>query len=118
MVSGLRNGAKNQNLLTKMKNSSSQSVRIKHIPQRTCLACRQVKAKRELIRLVHTTDGNIEIDTSGKKVGRGAYLCPVLECWEAGLKGKQLEHALRSHLTQDNREQLIKHAKDWLKGAN
>ena len=45
-----------------MKSTSSQSVRIKHIPQRTCLACRQVKAKRELIRLVHTSDGNIEID--------------------------------------------------------
>ena len=102
-----------------MKSTSSQFVRIKRIPQRTCLACRQVKAKRELIRLVHTPDGNIEIDdTGGKKAGRGAYLCPTWKCWEAGLKGKQLEHALRSHLTQDNREQLIKHAKEWLKGAN
>lgn len=71
-----------------------------------------------MIRLVHTPDGNIEIDTGGKKAGRGAYLCPVWECWEAGLKGKQLEHALRSHLTQDNREQLIKYAKGCLKGAN
>ena len=101
-----------------MKSTSSQSVRAKHIPQRTCLACRQVKAKRELIRLVPTQDGNIEIDTSGKKAGRGAYLCPVWECWEAGLKGNRLEHALRSRLTQDNREQLIRYAKDRLKGAN
>lgn len=101
-----------------MKSTSSQSVRLKHIPQRTCLGCRQVKAKRELIRLVHTPDGNIEIDTSGKKAGRGAYLCPVWECWEAGLKGNRLEHALCSRLTQDNREQLITYAKDRLKGAN
>lgn len=82
------------------------------------MACRKGRAKRELIRLVYTSDGNIEIDISGKKAGRGAYLCPVWECWEAGLKGNRLEHALRSHLTHDNREQLIKYAKDQLKGAN
>ena len=118
MASGLRNGAEARNLLTKVKSSSSHSVSIKHIPRRTCLACRQVKAKHELIRLVHTLDGNIEIDTSGKKAGRGAYLCPARECWEAGLKGNRLEHTLRSHLTQDNRKQLIEDAKELLKGAN
>lgn len=82
------------------------------------MGCRQVKAKRELIRLIHTPDGNIEIDTSRKKKGRGAYLCPVWACWETGLKGNRLEYALRSHLTQENREQLIKSAQDLLKGAN
>ncbi len=102
----------------KMKNTSSHSVNIKHIPQRTCLACRQVKAKRELIRLVHTPDGNIEIDTGGKKAGRGAYLCPVRECWEIGLKGNRLEHALQTHLGQENREQLIQQAREILKGAS
>jgi len=102
----------------RMKSTSYHSVPIKHIPRRTCLACRQVKAKRELIRLVHAPDGNIEIDTNGKKRGRGAYLCPVWECWETGLKGNRLEYALRSHLTPDNREQLMKYAKDLLKGAN
>ncbi len=82
------------------------------------MACRQVKHKRELIRLVRTPDGNIEIDTSGKKAGRGTYLCSVWECWETGLKGNRLEHTLRSHLTQDNRKQLIEDAKELLKGAN
>lgn len=82
------------------------------------MACRKVKAKQDLIRLVHTPNSNVEIDSRGKKVGRGAYLCRVLECWEAGLKGNRLEHALRSHLTEDNREQLIKQAKNLLKGAN
>ena len=89
-----------------------------HTPQRTCVACRNVKAKRELIRLVHTADSNVEIDTGGKKAGRGAYLCPARECWENGLKSNRLEHALRTRLTPDNRERLTKYAEDFLKGAD
>jgi len=100
-----------------MKNTSSP-VRIKHIPQRTCLGCRQIRAKRELIRVVSTPGGIIEIDTSGKKAGRGAYFCSSWQCWEEGLKGKRLEHALRSQLTRDNRERLIKDTKDLLKELN
>ncbi|MFC1915167.1 RNase P modulator RnpM [Chloroflexota bacterium] len=102
----------------KTKSTSSHSVHIKCTPQRTCLACRKVRAKRELIRLVRTPNGNIEIDTSGKKAGRGAYLCPVWKCWETGLKTNRLEHTLRSRLTQDDREQLIKYANTQLKGAD
>ena len=81
----------------------------KHIPQRTCLACRKVDTKRELIRLVRVSDGSVEVDTSGKKAGRGAYLCRAQECWEIGLKGKRLEYTLRTTLTQNNREQLIEY---------
>jgi len=84
----------------------------KHIPQRTCVACRKVKAKRELIRLVRISNGNVEVDTSGKKAGRGAYLCPTLECWEIGLKTDRLEYTLRITLTQENREQLTRYGKD------
>ncbi len=65
--------------------------------------------KQELIRLVHIPCGNIEVDTTGKKIGRGAYLCHERECWETGLKGRRLEHALRTTLSQDNHEQLIKY---------
>jgi len=88
---------------------------VKHIPQRTCLACREIKAKRELVRLVRISDKNVEVDIDGKKAGRGAYLCPAQECWEVGLKGGRLEHSLRITLTQDNREQLIRFGKDFLK---
>jgi len=70
------------------------------------VACRKVKAKQELIRLVHVSDGSVEVDTSGKKAGRGAYLCRSQGCWEVGLRGNQLGHVLRTTLTQDNREQL------------
>ena len=94
------------------------SVSTKHIPERTCAACRKVKAKRELIRLVRTADGSIEIDSIGKKAGRGTYLCRTRECWEAGLKGNQLEYALRSNLTEANRKQLVRQAKELLKGAD
>jgi predicted RNA-binding protein YlxR (DUF448 family) len=82
------------------------------------VACRKVKTKRELVRLVRTPEDNIEIDNSGKKKGRGAYLCPVRECWEKALKGNQLERALRGSLTRDNREQLIKCGQDLLKGVD
>ena len=81
------------------------------------MACGKIKAKRELIRLVCNPDGSLEIDTSGKKDGRGAYICRDLECWESGLKGKRLEQALRGRVTQDNREQLVKCAKDLLEGV-
>lgn len=84
----------------------------KHIPQRTCVVCRKTKAKRELIRLVRSADGSVEVDTSGKKAGRGAYLCRIPECWDALLKSGQLEHALRTTLTQENREQLIGYGKN------
>ena len=98
--------------------SNPRAAPTKHIPLRTCVACRQTKAKRELIRLVHTPDGRIEVDGSGKKAGRGAYLCREWECWQTGLKGNRLEHTLRSSITQENREKLINYAKDLIKGAN
>jgi len=64
---------------------------------------------------VRTRGGEIEIDVSGKKEGRGAYICPNRECWEKALKGNQLEHTLRGNLTRDNREQLMKSGEYLLK---
>ena len=88
----------------------------RHVPQRTCVACRRVAAKRELIRLVRTGSG-VEVDPDGKKAGRGTYLCRAQECWDAGLKGSRLEHALRATLIPENREQLIRYGNDLL-GVN
>jgi len=65
--------------------------------------------------LVRISDGSVEVDTGGRKAGRGAYLCQAPECWEVGLKGGRLEYALRTTLTQDNREQLITYGKNILK---
>jgi hypothetical protein len=57
----------------------------------------------------------VKIDTTGKTAGRGAYLCPVLDCWETGLKSGRLEYALRTSLTRENREQLIRLGQELLK---
>ena len=90
---------------------------VKHIPLRTCVACRKVKAKQELIRLVRISNGSVEVDTDGKKAGRGAYLCQSPECWEAGLKGGRLEHGLRTTITEDNRQRLISCGGDLMLGV-
>jgi len=103
--------------LMKMKSTSSHSRRTRHVPQRTCLGCRQAKAKSELIRIVNTPEGKLEVDTTGKKAGRGTYLCPTLTCWEAGLKGNRLAYALRTSLNQESRQQLMNYAEEHLKGA-
>lgn len=86
------------------------------MPQRTCVACRQVRTKRELIRLVRVDDGRVEVDTSGRKAGRGAYLCNTPECWEVGLKRGRLEHVLRIALSRDNREELAEQGKAIMRG--
>ena len=99
-------------------NSDNYRVRVKHVPQRTCLACRKVKSKQELVRLVRVTDGRIEVDPGGKKTGRGAYLCGLPGCWEIGLKSGRLEHALKTTLTGPNREQLGEYAKGMLQGVS
>ena len=75
------------------------------------MACRKVRPKRRLIRLVRISDGSVEVDATGKRAGRGAYLCPVAECWEIGLKSGRLEHTLRTTLTPDNRDWLIGYGK-------
>ncbi len=67
----------------------------KHIPHRTCIGCREVEAKRELMRIVRTPEGHVVADPTGKKAGRGAYLHKERECWQAVLQGRgRLEHAL------------------------
>jgi predicted RNA-binding protein YlxR (DUF448 family) len=102
-----------------MKNTSSTNTAgLKHTPQRTCVACREVKNKRELVRLVRTSDGNIELDNTGKKNGRGAYVCPTRDCWEKALTGKQLERTLRSTFSEENRKELKISGKTLFKGEN
>lgn len=70
-------------------------TRVRKYPQRMCVGCRQMKNKKELIRVVRTPDGEIEVDLSGKKSGRGAYICPDEECFNMAIKGKRLQKALQ-----------------------
>ena len=99
------------------KMSVSRTVDVRPAPQRTCVACRRVRNKRELVRLVRIASGDIEIDVTGKKEGRGAYVCPERACWEKALKGKQLELHLKGRLTQENRERLVKDSAALIKGG-
>jgi|SRR5688572_3551389 len=76
----------------------------KHIPQRTCVGCRTVLAKRTLIRIVRRADG-VAVDLSGKLAGRGAYIHNSRSCWERALKGG-LANALKTALTTEDRHRL------------
>jgi len=78
--------------------------RVKHIPQRTCVGCREVLPKRTMIRVVRTPDG-VQVDPTGKLAGRGAYLHDRRECWERGLKGA-LFHALKTIVNDEERAKL------------
>lgn len=81
-------------------------LRPKHVPQRTCVACRQERPKRELTRVVRNLEGRVEVDSTGKKAGRGAYLCRTRSCWELALKKKALEHALQTSISSEDRAGL------------
>jgi predicted RNA-binding protein YlxR (DUF448 family) len=83
-----------------------QGQKPKHVPQRTCIACRQVAGKRALLRLVRTEKG-VEVDTTGKLPGRGAYLHPYQNCWQAVLRGGRIEQALRTQLNDEERRALL-----------
>ena len=70
----------------------------KKIPQRQCMGCRERKAKRELIRVVRSPEGEISLDFRGKKPGRGAYVCPDPECLKRVRKSRALERAFSAQL--------------------
>ena len=71
-------------------------------PQRTCVSCRRVMDKRTLVRLVHTPEGKIEIDASGKMSGRGAYLCSNYQCWHSAVGSQRLARALKCNISPDS----------------
>ena len=77
------------------KAKKAKGPRPKHVPQRTCIACRRTDAKRGLIRLVRDAEGRVALDPTGKRTGRGAYLCHDPACWDQALKRNGLARALR-----------------------
>ncbi|GIW05300.1 MAG: hypothetical protein KatS3mg060_0105 [Dehalococcoidia bacterium] len=84
--------------------------RPKHVPIRMCVACRQTSAKRALVRLVRDPAGGVYVDPTGKRNGRGAYLCPGRRCWDLALRRGALEHALKTALTPADRERLLEYS--------
>ena len=78
----------------------------KKIPQRTCMGCQAKKDKRELVRIVRSPEGEISVDLTGKKPGRGAYICPYLECLNKVVKSKRLERSLETVISEEVYETL------------
>jgi len=86
----------------------------KKTPLRMCVGCAEMKPKRELIRIVRTVQDTLEVDATGKRAGRGAYICPLETCLEQAIKGRRLEKALRHKIDEDLvtylREEITKRA--------
>ena len=80
----------------------------KKIPQRQCMGCRERKAKKELIRVVRTPEGEVCLDFSGKLNGRGSYICPDPECLKKAQKAKSLERSLEVPIPQEVYDRLEK----------
>ena len=73
----------------------------KKIPQRQCMGCRERRAKRELIRVVRTPEGAVNLDFGGKMNGRGAYLCPNPECLKKAIRSKALDRSLEVEIPEE-----------------
>ena len=74
---------------------AARAKRPRHVPQRTCIACREEAGKRSFIRIVRTLEQRVAVDPTGRANGRGAYLHASRACWEKALKGSTINNALK-----------------------
>ena len=95
---------------TPTKPRTSKGPRPKHVPQRMCVSCRDHAAKRTLTRIVRTPEGVVETDPTGKRNGRGAYLCDRPPCWDRALSTGALARALKTTIDADVADRLRQHA--------
>ncbi len=79
---------------------------VRKIPERTCIACRVGADKRDLVRIVHTPEGHVTVDATGKANGRGAYLHPLQGCFDDAVRRNRLDPALRVNLREDDTDRL------------
>lgn len=79
---------------------------MKKIPMRTCIGCNNAKPKKELIRIVKSSDGEVSIDFTGKKNGRGAYVCRDISCLEMAIKTKRLSRAFEMPIENEVYDKL------------
>lgn len=83
-------------------------MKTRKVPLRICIGCQEQKSKRELVRIVRTPEGNIELDPTGKKAGRGTYICPKRQCLDAAVKGRRIERSLKQAVSPTIVEELAK----------
>ena len=81
---------------------------VKKIPLRQCIGCGEMKSKKEMIRVIKTADDQILLDATGRKNGRGAYLCPSMECFKKAVKGRGLERSFKMAIPREVYETLEK----------
>ena len=74
---------------------------LKKLPERLCVGCKEFKTKKELIRIVKSPEGEISLDYTGKKPGRGAYICPHNDCLKKAIKTKGLERSLKAKINEE-----------------
>ena len=79
---------------------------VKKIPMRQCLGCREMKPKRELLRVVRSPEGEVSLDTRGKKPGRGAYVCQNADCLKKAIKTRALSRALETEIPEEVMQRL------------
>ena len=81
---------------------------VKKIPLRQCIGCGEMKSKKEMIRVIKTAEDQILLDATGRKNGRGAYLCPSMECCKKAVKGRGLERSFKMAIPREVYETLEK----------
>lgn len=81
---------------------------VKKIPLRQCIGCGEMKSKKEMIRVIKTAEGESLLDATGRKNGRGAYLCPSMECFKKAVKGRGLERSFKMAIPREVYETLEK----------
>lgn len=84
----------------------------KKIPQRMCLGCREHRDKKELVRVVRSPEGEVSVDLTGRKNGRGAYICRSRDCLKKARKQKAISRALNCEITDEVFEQLLEQIKE------
>ena len=85
-----------------------KNMQNKKIPMRQCVGCGEMKVKKDLIRILKTQEGEILVDATGRKNGRGAYICPDLECFKKARKSKGLERSFKMAISSEIYENLEK----------
>lgn len=85
----------------------------KKIPMRQCIGCGEMKPKKEMLRVIKTAEEEIILDTTGRKNGRGAYLCPNSECLKKAIKGKGLERSFKMPIPKEVYEILTKEMEEF-----
>ena len=81
---------------------------MKKVPMRKCVGCQEMKSKKEMIRVIRTQEGEFLLDATGKKNGRGAYICPSKECLAKAIKNKGLERSFKQSIPKEVYESLEK----------